>query len=100
MSRSKTDGHDRSLRTPTRLAGSPMARDLQNKRINRIFSLQRVGKVDGSSQSGTDEHDPSAIKKKKKERKRMFRVMSLQRIRRLDQRLMEADRKCLFRRLV
>ena len=27
------DGHDPSLRTPTRLAGSPMARDLENKRI-------------------------------------------------------------------
>ena len=32
-SRSDTDGHDQSLRTPTRLAGSPMARDLENKRI-------------------------------------------------------------------
>ena len=32
-SRSETDGHDPSLRTPTRLAGSPMARDLENKRI-------------------------------------------------------------------
>ena len=32
-SRSETDGHDPSLRAPTRLAGSPMARDLENKRI-------------------------------------------------------------------
>ena len=32
-SRSETDGHDPSLRTPTRLAGSPMARDLEDKRI-------------------------------------------------------------------
>ena len=32
-SRSETDGHDPSLRAPTRLAGSPIARDLENKRI-------------------------------------------------------------------
>ena len=48
-SRSDMDGHDPSLRTPTRLVGSPMARDLENKRITRVMSLQRVGKVGGSS---------------------------------------------------
>ena len=36
-----------------------MARDLENKRITRVMSLQRVGKVGGSSQSDTDGHDPS-----------------------------------------
>ena len=35
---SETDGHDPSLRAPTRLAGSPMARDLENKRITRVMS--------------------------------------------------------------
>ena len=39
-SRSDTDGHDPSLRTPTQLAGSPMARDLENKRIYRIMSAE------------------------------------------------------------
>ena len=58
-SRSDTDGHDPSLRTPTRLAGSPMARDLENKLITRVMSLQRVGKVGGSSRSDTNGHDPS-----------------------------------------
>ena len=47
------DGHDASLRTPTRLVGSPMARDLENKRITRVMSLQRVGKVCESSRSDT-----------------------------------------------
>ena len=55
-SRPDTDGHDPSLRTPTRLAGSPMARDKCN---TRVLSLQRVGKVSGSSRSDTDGHDPS-----------------------------------------
>ena len=32
-SRSETDGHDPSLRALTRLAGSPMARELKNKQI-------------------------------------------------------------------
>ena len=36
-----------------------MARDLENKRITRVMSLQRVGKVGGSSRSETDGHDPS-----------------------------------------
>ena len=60
-SRSDTDGHDPSLRTPTRLAGSLMARDLENKHVTRVMSLQRVGKVGGSNRSDTDGHDPSAI---------------------------------------
>ena len=58
-SRSDTDGHDPSLRIPTRLAGGPIARDLENKRITTVMSLQRVGKVGGSSRSDTDGHDPS-----------------------------------------
>ena len=36
-----------------------MARDLENKRITRVMSLQRVGKVGGSSRSETDGHEPS-----------------------------------------
>ena len=36
-----------------------MVRDLENKCINRIMSSQRVRKVSGSSQSGTDGHNPS-----------------------------------------
>ena len=60
-SQSDTDGHDPSLRTPTRLAGKPMTRDLENKRITRVLSLQREGKVGGSSRSDTDGPDPSAI---------------------------------------
>ena len=50
---------DRLRDAPTRLAGSRMARDLENKRITRVISLQRVGKVGGSSQSDMDGHDPS-----------------------------------------
>ena len=50
---------DRLRYAPTRLAGSPMARDLESKRITRVMSLQRVGKVGGSSRSDTDGHDPS-----------------------------------------
>ena len=38
-----------------------MARDLENKRITRVMSLERVGKVGGSSRSDTDGPDPSAI---------------------------------------
>ena len=53
------DGHHPSLQTPTRLAGSPMARDLKKKRIIRVMSLQRVEKVGRSSRSDTDGHDPS-----------------------------------------
>ena len=60
-SRSDTDGHDPSLRTPTRLAVSPMARDLESKRVTKVMSLHRVGKVGGSSRSDTDGPDPSAI---------------------------------------
>ena len=52
---------DRLRYAPTRLAGSPMARDLENKRITRVMPLERVGKVGGSSRSDTDEPDPSAI---------------------------------------
>ena len=36
-----------------------MARDLGNKRITRVMSLERVGKVGGSSRSDTDGRDPS-----------------------------------------
>ena len=36
-----------------------MARDLENKDINRVMSLERVGKVGGSSRSDTDGHEPS-----------------------------------------
>ena len=41
---------DRLRYAPTRLAGSP---------ITTVMSLQRVGKVGGSSRSDTDGHDPS-----------------------------------------
>ena len=37
-SRSDTDGHHPSLPTPTRLGGSPMARDLGKKQITRVMS--------------------------------------------------------------
>ena len=70
-SQTETDGHDPSLRTPTQLAGSPKARDLENKRMTRVMSLQRVGKVGGSSRSNTQN--------KKKRSKLMIRVVSLQR---------------------
>ena len=50
---------DRLRYAPTRLAGSPMARDLENKRIIRVMFLERVGKVGGSSRSDTDGHHPS-----------------------------------------
>ena len=70
---------------PTRLAGSPMARDLENKRITRVMSLQRVGKVGGSSRSDTDGHDPSlqiptrlagSPMARDLENKRIYRIMS------------------------
>ena len=35
-----------------------MARDVENKRITKVMSLQRVGKVGGSSRLDTDGHDP------------------------------------------
>ena len=84
-SRSDTDGHDPALRTPTRLAGIPMARDLENKLITRVMSLQRVGKVGGSSRSDTDGHDPSlriptrlagSLMTRDLENKRIYRIMS------------------------
>ena len=36
-----------------------MARDLENKDINKVMSLQRLGKDGGSSRSDRDGHDPS-----------------------------------------
>ena len=51
-----------------RLAGSLLVRDLENKRIARVMSLQRVQKGGGSSQSDTQNkktkkqmHDQSAV---------------------------------------
>ena len=68
---------DRLRYAPTQLAGSPMARDLENKRITKVMCLQRVGKVGGSSRSDTDGPDSSAIvsdceRQKKKKTKRMI----------------------------
>ena len=40
-----------------------MARDLEKKFINRIMSLQRVGKVDRLSRSDPNGHNPSAMKR-------------------------------------
>ena len=66
-----------------------MARDLENKRIIRVMSLQRVGKVDGSSRSETDGHDPSlrtptqlagSPMARDLENKRNTTVMSLERV--------------------
>ena len=80
---------DRLRYAPTRLAESPMARDLENKRITRVMSLQRVGKVGRSSRSDTDGHDPSlrtptrlagSAIARDLENKRITRVMSLQRV--------------------
>ena len=80
---------DRLRYAPTRLAGSPMARDLENKRITRVMSLQRVGKVGGSSRSDTDGHDPSlrtptrlagSPMARDLENKRITRVISLERV--------------------
>ena len=76
---------DRLRYASTRLAGSPMARDLENKRITRVMSLQRVGKVGGSSRSDTDGHDPSlriptrlagSLMARDLENKRIYRIMS------------------------
>ena len=86
-SRSDTDGHDPSLRTPTRQARSPMATDLENKRITRVISLERVGKVGGSSRSDTVGHDPSlrtptrlagSPMARDLENKRIYRIMSME----------------------
>ena len=80
---------DRLRYAPTRLAGSPMARELENKRITRVMSLERVGKGGGSSRSDTDEHDPSlriptrlagSPMARDLENKRITRVMSLERV--------------------
>ena len=66
-----------------------MVRDLENKRITRVMSLQRVGKVGGSSRSETDGHDPSlrtptqlagSPMARDLENKRNTRVMSLERV--------------------
>ena len=66
-----------------------MARDLENKRITRVMSLQRVGRVGGSSRSDTDGHDPclrtptrlaGSPMARDLENKRITRVMSLQRV--------------------
>ena len=66
-----------------------MARDFENKCITRVMSLQRVGKVGGSSGSETDGHDPSlrtptrlagSLVARDLENKRIARVMSLQRV--------------------
>ena len=70
---------------PTRLAGSPMARDLENIRITRVMSLERVGKGGGSSRPDTDGHDPSlriptrpagSPMARDLENKRIYRIMS------------------------
>ena len=62
-----------------------MARDLENKRITRVMSLQRVGKVGGSSRSDTDGHDPSlrtptrlagSPMARDSDNKRIYRIMS------------------------
>ena len=66
-----------------------MARDLENKRITRVMSLQRVGKVGGSSRSDTDGHDPflrtptrlaGSPMARDLENKHITRVMSLERV--------------------
>ena len=66
-----------------------MARDLEKIRITRVMSLQRVGKVGGSSRSDTDGHYPSSRTSTRLagspmardlENKRITRVMSLQRV--------------------
>ena len=62
-----------------------MARDLENKRITRVMSLERVGKVGGSSRSDTDRHDPAlrtptplvgSPMARDIENKRIYRMMS------------------------
>ena len=73
----------------TRLAERPMARDLENKRITRIMSLQRVGKVSRTSRSDTDGHHLSlrtptrlagSSMARDLEKKGINRIMSLQRV--------------------
>ena len=62
-----------------------MARDLENKCITRVMSLQRVGKVGGSSGSDTDGHNlslrtPTRLARspmaRDLENKRIYRIMS------------------------
>ena len=62
-----------------------MARDLENKPITRVMSLQRVGKFGESSRSDTDGHDPSlrtptrlagSPMARDLENKRIYRIMS------------------------
>ena len=66
-----------------------MARDLENKRITRVMSLQRVGKVGGSSRWDTDGHHLSlrtlarlagSSMARDLENKRINRIISLQRV--------------------
>ena len=66
-----------------------MARDLENKRITTVMSLERVGKVGGSSRSDTDGDDPSlrtptrlagSPMARDLENKRITRVISLERV--------------------
>ena len=66
-----------------------MAKNLENKRIIRVMSLQSEGKVGGSSRSDTDGHDPSlriptrlagSPMARDLENKHVTRVMSLQRV--------------------
>ena len=99
---------DRLRYAPTRLAGSPMARDLEKKRITRVMSLQRAGKVGGPSRSDTDGHDPSlrtptrlagSPMARDLENKRISRVMSLQEksVDRLDRTRMDTIHLCEHR---
>ena len=69
-----------------------MVRDLENKHITKVMSLERVGKVGKSSRSDTDGHDPSlrtptrlagSLMARDIENKRITRVMSLQRVRKV-----------------
>ena len=66
-----------------------MVRDLENKRNTRVMSLERVGKVGGSTRSETDGHNLSlrtptqlagSPMARDLENKRITRVMSLQRV--------------------
>ena len=66
-----------------------MARDLENKRTTRVMSLERVGKVGGSSRSDTDGHDPPlrtptrlarSLIARDLENKHITKVMSLQKV--------------------
>ena len=83
---------DRLRYAPTRLAGSPMARDLENKRITRVMSLERVGEGRKSRRIESIGHgwtrsiftntDPTSRKSDAGdlENKCITRVMSLQRV--------------------